>query len=159
MTIDARFEDGGEGPLALRAESADDLSVIAALVQDAVLPTSEIAWDAKARRLSCLLNRFRWEDKATAEAEGRPYERVQSLLVLSDVTGVQSMGVDRKDRDLVLSVLDIAFDPADDGAGRLILTVAGDGAIAASVECLSVDLRDVTRPYRAVSGKAPHHPD
>ena len=82
-----------------------------------------------------------------------------SLLVLSDVTGVQSMGVDRKDRDLVLSVLDIAFEPADDGAGRLILTVAGDGAIAASVECLSVDLRDVTRPYRAVSGKAPHHPD
>lgn len=159
MTRDARFEDGGEGPLALRAETAEDLSVIAALVQDAVLPTSEIAWDARARRLACLLNRFRWEDKDAAEAEGRPFERVQSLLVMSDVTSVQSMGVDRKDRDLVLSVLDLSFDATSEGAGRLILTVAGDGAIAASVECLSVDLRDVTRPYRAVSGKAPHHPD
>ena len=159
MTRDARFADGGEGPLALRAETPEDLPVIAALVQDAVLPVSELHWDAKARRFACLLNRFRWEDKDRAAAEHRPYERVQSLLVVSDVTRVQSQGIDPKARDTVCAILDLAFEPAADGAGRLIVTLAGDGAIAFQVECLSVDLRDVTRPYRAVSGQAPHHPD
>ncbi|PYF10374.1 hypothetical protein C8J30_105184 [Rhodobacter viridis] len=159
MSRDARFDDGAEGPLSLRAENAEDLGVLAALVQDAVLPVTEIRYEAKARRLSMLINRFRWEDKAQAEAEGRPYERVQSLLVLSDVTQVASQGFDRKEADLVLSLLDIVFEPGPEGAGRVVITLAGDGAIAAGVECLSVDLRDVTRPYRAVSGQAPNHPE
>ncbi|MBC7145535.1 MAG: DUF2948 family protein [Thioclava marina] len=159
MTRDAKFEDGGEGALALRAETKDDLAVIAALVQDAILPITEIAWEAKARRLALLINRFRWEDKAAAEAEKRPYERVRALLVFSDVTHVSSMGIDRSDRDVVLSILDISFEEAEDGAGRVTLTLAGDGALAADVECLDVDLRDVERPYRAPSGHAPHHPD
>ncbi|QPZ89975.1 DUF2948 family protein [Thioclava electrotropha] len=159
MTRDAKFEDGGEGAIALRAETRDDLSVIAALVQDAVLPITEIAWEAKSRRLALLINRFRWEDKAQAEAEKRPYERVRSLLVISDVTHVSSMGIDRSDRDVVLSILDITFEETEDGAGRVTLTLAGDGALAADVECLDVDLRDVERPYRAPSGKVPHHPE
>lgn len=156
---DARFEDAGEAPLALRAESAEDLGVIAALVQDAVLPITEISWEAKSRRLAFLINRFRWEDQAQAEAARRPFERVQSLLVISGVTGVASTGIDRHDRDMILSILDLGFEPGEDGAGQVIVTLAGDGAIAARVECLEVDLRDVTRPYRAVSGHAPHHPD
>ena len=156
---DARFEDAAEGALSLRAETPEDLGVIATLVQDAVLPITEIVWEAKARRLALLVNRFRWEDKARAEAEGRDYERVQSLLVISDVTRVASSGIDRKDRDLVLSLLDLSWEPGEDGGGQLVLTLAGDGAIAASAECLSVDLRDVTRPYKAVSGAAPVHPE
>ncbi|OOY22073.1 hypothetical protein BMI86_06005 [Thioclava sp. DLFJ5-1] len=159
MTRDAKFEEGGEGAIALRAETKDDLPVIAALVQDAVLPITEIAWEAKSRRLALLINRFRWEDKAQAEAEKRPYERVRSLLVISDVTHVASMGIDRSDRDVVLSILDITFEEAEDGAGRVTVTLAGDGALAADVECLDVDLRDVERPYRAPSGHAPHHPE
>lgn len=156
---DARFSDGGEGALALRAESAEDLGVMAALVQDAVLPATEIRWEARAHRLSLLINRFRWEDKDAAEAARRPYERVQSLLVISGVTGVASQGFERRDPDLVLSLLDLSFEPGTEGAGRVLLTLAGDGALAASVECLAVDLRDVTRPYRAVSGRAPGHPE
>lgn len=159
MTQDARFEDAGEGALALRAESPEDLPVIAALVQDAVLSTADIVWNARARRLALLVNRFRWEDKDRAEAARRPYERTRALLVITDVTGVSSMGIDRTDPDLVLSLLDLAWEPVGDGAGRVVLTFAGDGAIAARIECLNIDLRDVTRPYRAPSGQAPHHPD
>jgi hypothetical protein len=39
----------------------------------------------------------------------------------------------------------------------VILTLAGDGAIRLSVEALEVSLKDVTRPYRAPSGKVPQH--
>ena len=154
---DARFQDGGEAPLRLVAQDADDVKVISALVQDAVLPASELKYDAKRKRFAMLLNRFRWEDRQEAERSGRPYERVRSLLVIEDVRKVQSMGFDRAEKDLILSLLSIEFHPEGDGTGRLTLVLAGDGAIALDVEALEVRLDDVTRPYRAPSGIVPKH--
>ena len=154
---DARFQDGGEGPLRLVAQDAEDLKVISTLVQDAVLPVTEMSHDPKRRRFALMLNRFRWEDRTQAEAVGRAYERVRSVLVIDDVLRVQSQGFDRGDKDLVLSLLALDFAPGADGTGRLTLTLAGDGAIALEVETLEVRLDDVTRPYRAPSGKVPSH--
>lgn len=158
MTEDARFEDGGERPLRLKALEPDDVPVIAALVQDAVFPVTEMVWDRRSRRFALLINRFRWEDKAAAERRGRGFERVQSVLAIEDVQGVQSQGIDRSDGDTVLSLLTLAFAPGSDGGGRLEIMLAGDGAIAIDVEALEITLRDVTRPYSARSGKAPGHP-
>lgn len=159
MSMDARFEDGAEQALSLKAETPEDLAILSALVQDAILPISEMRLDRKGRTLALFLNRFRWEDRAKAEAEGRPFERARALLVIADVTAVASQGLPRDDKDMILSVLTLAWEPGADGAGRVILTLAGDGAIAATVECMDVTLRDVTRPYRAPSGHAPHHPE
>ncbi len=159
MVEDARFEDGSARPLGLRAEAAEDVPVISALVQDAVLTMADMSWQPKARRLAFLINRFRWEDRAAAEAGGRPYERVRALLVINGVLGVASQGIDRADKDAILSILDIRWTPGADAAGRVELILAGDGAIAAEVECLDLTLKDVTRPYAAPSRKAPAHPD
>lgn len=158
MSRDARFEDADGSALTLRAETAEDVPVVSALVQDAVLPVTEIDWNAKARTLAFLVNRFRWEDRDITGTASRPYERVRSLLVISGVTGVASQGIDRSERDTILSILNLTFEPGDEGAGRVVITLAGDGAIAAEVECLDIDLRDMTRPYIAPSGKAPEHP-
>ena len=155
---DARFEDAAPRALALKAIDAGDLPVISALAQDAVFTLADTHWMSRARRFALLLNRFRWEDATAAERAGRNYERVRALLVVQDVMRVASSGLDVRDRDLVLSLLSISFEPGDPPAGRLILTLAGDGEIALDVECLDVALRDVTRPYIAPSGKAPHHP-
>jgi Protein of unknown function (DUF2948) len=154
---DARFQDGGEAPLRLVAQDPDDLRVISTLIQDAVLPVTEMRHDPRQRRFALMLNRFRWEDRVEAERLGRAYERVRSILVIEDVLKVQSQGFDRTDPDLVLSVLALDFVPGEDGTGRLTLTLAGDGALALEVEALEVRLEDVTRPYRAPSGKAPSH--
>jgi len=59
----------------------------------------------------------------------------------------------------VLSLLSVGFEPGEDGAGSVIFTLAGDGVLRATVEALELRLRDVTRPYSAVSGKLPRHPD
>lgn len=158
MSEDAKFEDGREAPLRLKALDAEDLQVLGALVQDAVFPAGEMQWDRKARRFAILLNRFRWEDASNAAARKRDYERVQAILAVEDVTKVQSQGVDKSDHDMVFSLLAMAFIPGEDGAGRLELTLAGDGVIALEVEALEVILRDVTRPYVAPSHKAPSHP-
>ena len=132
MTEDARFEDGGEQPLRLIAGDDEDLRVIAALVQDAVFPATEMTWQAKARRFALLLNRFRWEDKPTAERSGRSVERVQAVLAFDDVLGVQTQGVSRGDADTILSLLTLTFDPGEDGSGRLLMTLAGWVASLAS---------------------------
>jgi hypothetical protein len=159
MVEDARFEDGGERPLRLRALDTDDLAVISALVQDAVFPITEMRYDKRHRRFALLLNRFRWEDVAPAQRRGRAFERVQAVLAIEDVTRVATQGIDRHDRDTVLSLLSIAFEPGEDGTGRLILTLAGDGAVALDVEALEVTLQDVTRPYIAPSKARPTHPE
>ena len=156
---DATFADGEDRPLRLRALDAEDLGVISALVQDAVFPASEMVWKADRRRFALLLNRFRWEDAPLAERRGRAFERVQSVLSIEDVQGVRSSGVPRGDADTVLSLLDVAFRPGEDGQGSVVLTLAGDGEIEIRVEALEVLLRDVTRPYRAVSAKRPEHDD
>jgi len=156
---DATFEEGGEAPLNLGALTGDDLQVISSLTQDAVFPITEMQWQPGQHRFALLLNRFRWEDSDAAEARGRAYERVQSLLVVNNVLSVSSQGVDRSDRDVILSLLELSFDPGEDGAGHVLLTLAGDGVLRLTVEALEVSLRDVTRPYQAPSGKAPGHGD
>ncbi|MCQ0093990.1 DUF2948 family protein [Roseovarius sp. M141] len=156
MNDDARFEDAREAALNLGALDSEDLQVISGLAQDAVFPITEMKWQRGARRFALLLNRFRWEDDSGAR---HVPERVQSLLVIEGVLRVASQGIDRSDADLILSLLSVTFEPGQDGAGHVLLTLAGDGAIRLEVEALDVTLKDVTRPYVAPSGKAPHHPD
>lgn len=151
MSEDASFADGAVRPLRLLAYDEDDLAVIAALTQDAVFPATEMAWRPRERRFALLLNRFRWE-----EPHRRPPERVRSVLVIGEVAGVASDGV-RRGEDTVLSLLSVDFEPGPDGTGHVLLTLAGDGAIRVAVEALDVQLRDVTRPYAAPSGRAPRH--
>lgn len=154
---DARFEDGAEAPLRLIARDEAGLQVMSALVQDAVFPISEMAYTRRARRFGLLLNRFRWEDLPAAERHRRPFERVRSLLVFQDVLAVQTSGIDRVRGDVVLSLLSLAYRPGAEGRGRIEMVLAGDGAVALEIETLEATLDDVSRPYRAPSGRRPDH--
>ncbi len=157
MSGDARFADGAERGLKLQALDVEDLSVISSLLQDAVLTIADVTWQRKHRRFALLLNRFRWEDLDKADTQKRPFERVRSLLVFEDVQKVQSQGVTATEKDTVLSLLAVTFEPSEDGAGRVVMTFAGDGVIALDVEALGVLLQDVTKPYEAPSSKRPRH--
>jgi len=159
MTKDATFDEGREAPLNLGAADIDDLAVVSSLIQDAVFPVTEMKWRASEHRFALLLNRFRWEDEAAARQRGRAFERVQSLLVVDNVLGVASQGVERSDADTVYSLLSVTFEVGEDCAGQVLLTLAGDGAIRLNVEAMEVTLRDVTRPYQAPSRKVPDHPE
>lgn len=154
MTEDARFEDGAAQPLRIVAMDDDDVQVLSALAQDAVFPATEMQWQRKERRFGVLLNRFRWEDVRSPKTGGQTPERVQSVLSMDNVTRVASQGIDRTDADMVLSLLSITLEDE-----AVILTLAGDGAIRVDVDAVEITLRDVTRPYVAVSGKVPDHPE
>ena len=83
---------------------------------------------------------------------------MRSLLVFENVLAVTSQGVTREDPEMILSPLALTFLPdAEPPSGLVEITLAGDGAIRLKVEALEAVLKDVTRPYRAPSGRAPDH--
>ena len=76
MSEDARFQDGEDKALNIGAFDQHDLEVMSSLIQDSILPTSEIKWLSNSDKLALLINRFRWEDKSSALSE-RKLERVR----------------------------------------------------------------------------------
>ena len=157
MIQDAVFNDALDRPLNLGAQDAEDLQIISSLTQDAILTLDDLNWSRAKRQLVFLLKRFRWEDVELAKLQGRDPERVQSLLVIQNATGLASKGIDRKQADVVLSLMSLEFLGAEDGIGDLILTFSGEGALKVPVDGLVVALRDVTRPYVAPSKQVPNH--
>ena len=155
MSEDARFEDGEDKALNIGAFDKRDLEVVSSLVQDSILPTSEIKWLSNSDKLAILINRFRWED--TKLSQGKNLERVRSLLMINHVKNISSSGFSPKQKDRILSILSISFDGVEGGSGSVLIVVSGNGGIRVEVDALEINLRDVTMPYIAPSGLVPEH--
>jgi len=137
--------------LRLIAEGAGDIPVISAAVQDAVTKVRNIKYQAKKRRFSIELNRFRWE----AGEEARK-ERVRALLAFDGVLGVQTNGIAKTDRELIISVLSLEWAPDDEPpGGTLTLRLSGDGEFKVRVEAIDVTLLD--SEYVWPTRKRPDH--
>ncbi|MES1159070.1 MAG: DUF2948 family protein [Terricaulis silvestris] len=138
--------------LRLLAEDAADLDVIASAAQDALVRMGDLAFDAKARRFSAMLNRFRWEK---VNGAGGPYERVRAALSFESVLGVKSKKLRTTAPDALASLLSLSFAvDAEPPSGVVNLTFAGGGEIALQVECLDVVLADLGDPW-----PTPRRPD
>ena len=135
-------------PLRLLAEDADDLAVISAALQDAVAKIGDISFDARARRLTLALNRYRWE------AGGKARERVRTGLQLGGVLGVKSRKLRRDARGAVVELLSLAFEPGEAPGGAVVFTFAGGGDLTVEVECLDVILADVSNPWPSPIGRS-----
>jgi hypothetical protein len=129
-------------PTALRllAQDPEDLEVVSAAMQDAVLKVGDIAYEAKARRLTIGFNRYRWE------AGGG--ERVRAGLQLGGVLRVQTRKIRRGAREAVLELLAMTFTPSDAPGGVVTFSFAGGGDLRATVECVEAVLADVSTPWR-----------
>ena len=81
--------------LKLIAFDADDLAVISAHLQDAVLKVGDIAYLPRERRFAAVGNRFDWADALTdAKAKTRDYVRRQTALRFERVLGAKLQGID-----------------------------------------------------------------
>lgn len=146
---DARFEDAAAArPLRLVAETAEDITVMAAVLQDAVGTVAETAWMPRRRRFAAVLNRLRWED--ASDGAGRA-ERVRTGLTIENVLAVRALGLDPADRTGVFNLLDLVFEAGADGAGVVRAVLSGGGEIAFDVEAIDLSLKDITQPWPARS--------
>lgn len=129
--------------LNLKAETAEDLSVISGAVQDSILRVQGIMYDQKAKSLTLGLQRFRRE-------AAKP-SRILSGLRFDGVLAVKSSGIDKGKPDAFLVLLSIAFEPEDESAGELIFEFSGNGKLRAKAECLEAMLLDRGEPWAAKS--------
>jgi hypothetical protein len=136
-------------PLKLIALDADDLEIVSAHVQDAVLKVGDIQFDPGRKSLVLPMNRFAWE--AATGVLRQHNERRNSVLHFGRVTSVQSSGIPREKKAEVLSLLAIAFEPQSTPAGAVALLFAGGGAIRAQVECIEARLTDLGGAWEASS--------
>jgi len=150
---DASFADGdpGRGRLALRAEDAEGLAVISALMQDAVGKTVDTAWMPSRRIFALVVNRFKWE-----QGEGTE-ERCRCGLHAENVMAVRATGFDPAKAQEVFELLAVTFEPGEDGTGTLRLDCAGGAGFALDVEALDVRMADMDGTWRA--GSRPRHDD
>jgi len=136
--------------LRLLAQDEEDLKVISAHLQDAVMRIGDLAYLPKHRRFAALVNRFCWEDCE----EGNFGVRVRAGLHFDGVLKVQSQNLRQNDPDAVAVLLAIEFTPETDGSGTIDLMLSGGGRIRLFVECIDGALRDITEPRPAVARPA-----
>jgi len=143
----------GMEQLKLVALDADDLEIISAHVQDAVMQVGGLDWRAGEKRFLIEMNRFVWENAGGLLR--RHNERRRSVLHFDRVLSVRSSGIPRGKAQEVLSLLTIGFAEDEAPAGSIELLFAGGGAIVLEVECVEVRLTDLGAAWAA--GSRPVH--
>ena len=147
-----------EAELRLRAEDAEDLAVISACLQDALVAVRDLAYDRDARVFVLVANRFRWEAGTIGADEGRVFERTLCGIAFAGIEGVVYRGFHRSEEDRILSLLAIRPTPGPEtsaetdaetepGGGAIDLEFAGGATIRLTAAMISCRVRDLGEPW------------
>lgn len=136
-------------PLKLLARDEEDLTVMAAYLQDATFKADDMAYLPRQRRFAAVANRYRWELQEPRRLKPSRRERVRSGLHFDGVLKARFTGFRPGDASRVLELLTISCDPGADGAATLTLVFAGGAAVRLDVECIDAHLADLSAPWPA----------
>ena len=131
-----------DSPLKLAAADTDDIAVLSALLQDAVIPISEMAYLAGEGRFALVANRFRWEDAGGEKVRGQIYERVRCGISFDRVIAVRRRNFDQSGRGQVFDLLAL-----DAGNDYVDLIFAGGATIRLEVERILCHAEDFGEPW------------
>lgn len=134
--------------LKLLALDAEDLEVISAHVQDAVVRVADMGYARADHRFALLMNRFDWETGLAKRDKG---VRKRAALHFDAVQSVVTNGFDPAAPEGVLNLLAILFTPTDGPAGTVELSFAGGGTVRLGVECLEARLSDLGAAWAATA--------
>jgi hypothetical protein len=130
--------------LKLIALDAEDLSILAANLQDALGVVGEMTYLPRERRFVALLNRFDWAS-ALGDPKAPPRRR-KAALRIERVLAAKVQGVDLRATGDVVSVLTALFEPAagkEEPAGHITLICAAGKSLRFDVECIEMQLEDL----------------
>jgi Protein of unknown function (DUF2948) len=140
--------------LRLKAVDADDLSVIAACLQDALIPLSEMVYLPDERRFLAAFTRFRRECLADPTCcDG--VTQCQAVLTFNGVECVPHHGIDPRFGGVKLEFLTMVAEPGANGLTTVVLIFAGDMALQLRMRGISATLSDFGEPWPAHA--APRH--
>lgn len=133
--------------LKLIALDTEDLEIISAHAQDAIIRTVDMGFAKGDKRFALLMNRFDWAgDKPRSKGL-----RKRSALYFSGVTNAAFAGFDPSSPEGVVELLDIAFTPTDAPSGIVELRFAGGGTVRLGVDYLEVRLADLGAAWAATA--------
>jgi len=124
--------------LKLLALDSEDLEVVSATTQDAIVRVADMGFAQRDRRFALLMNRYAWEAN---DPRGRGV-RKRAGLHFDRVNSVVASGIDLNAREGVLELLSLTFSETDAPAGIVELRFAGGGTVQLAVECLEARLQD-----------------
>ena len=139
--------------LKLLALDSEDLEVLSAHLQDAVLKVGDIHWRADEKRVVLAVNRFVWE--SAGEKSCRLFERRRAALRFDRVVRVRATGIPRDRPDTVLELLALRFTETEAPSGVVEAIFAGGGVLRIEVECLEAGLADLGAAWATES--CPRH--
>jgi hypothetical protein len=144
--------------LKLIALDKEDLGILSAHLQDAVLRMEDMTYLPSERRFVVMLNRFDWigADKSAKQRDAS-FERCRAALRIEKVQNAQFQKLPVNAKAQVGALLTVNFEETDPPAGYVTFVFAGGGAIRLDVECVEIELRDLgpTWPTK----HKPEHPD
>lgn len=145
--------------LKLIALDEDDLKVLSANLQDAVVRASDLAYVPRAKRFVLMVNRFNWQKALdTSDAVGTAgFERRMAAVRFEKVLKAQCKGLVPGAKGGVLNLLSVVFTPDVAPGGAVVLTFSGGAAIRLTVECIEAEVRDLGSAWEAKS--RPEHPE
>jgi len=137
--------------LKLIALDAEDLDVISATTQDAIVRTAEMGYAKADRRFALLMNRFAWEG---GQGVGKTGIRKRAALHFDHVTSVKAAGFDPTAPEGTLELLTIRFTETAAPSGHVDLAFAGGGTVRLEVDVLEARLADLGAAWAASSKPA-----
>lgn len=137
--------------LKLAALDTEDLEILSAHLQDAVMRVGDIAYLPDQKRFALVLNRFDWEGASKGKgSDGKvQFERRRAALRFDRVLSTQAQGIRQQAKGAVLNLLAIQFKETDAPEGYITLQFAGGGGIRLHVECIEAELKDLGPVWRA----------
>ena len=131
--------------LKLLATSDEDIKVIAAHLQDAIVSVKDIANLKKNRIFLIQLNRFMWED--VEKGVFRKNKRIRTVLKFDNTISVLSKNINSNDDKNFLDFLTIETNLLIDKSYEIKLIFSGDAVIKIKVEVIDVTLDDQGSPW------------
>jgi hypothetical protein len=142
--------------LKLVALDRDDVEVVSAHVQDALVRVADILWQPREHRFVMGLSRFDWIGAADARpAVKSDYRRCRTALRFERVLSCRCRNLDQTNKNAQLNLLAVEFEAHDPPAGVVTMTFSGGGVIRLEVECLEAELADLGEIF--VADGCPNH--
>jgi len=135
----------------LVAFDADDLSVIAANLQDALVRVGDMAYLPNSKQFAIITARFDWIDAVKNMGKSCGHERCRTGLHFGRVLKVSCRGFCQRNETEILNLLDIAFKETSPPAGIVELVFSAGRALRLEVECLEAEIRDLGHRWKARS--------
>ena len=127
--------------LKLAALDQEDLEVLSAHLQDAVMTVADIRYLPKEKKAVFVMNRFVWDKEA--DKRSKEHERRRAALSFARVTSMKVQNIQQEARGAVLELLAVTFEPGEDPSGRIQLAFAGGASLMLEVECIEAQLADL----------------